>query len=57
MKTLLFRQSTEGGAAGGSKTSESAESKDYATEYAKSSRSTCRGCEDKIEKVKSFVLV
>lgn len=30
---------------------------DFAAEYAKSNRSTCKGCEQKIEKVKSFSLV
>lgn len=27
---------------------------DFAAEYAKSNRSTCKGCEQKIEKVKKF---
>ena len=39
-----------GGAAGGD-APEAKFYEDYATEYAKSNRSTCRGCEDKIEKV------
>lgn len=30
---------------------------DFAAEYAKSNRSTCKGCEQKIEKVKSLSLV
>ena len=41
----------KGGAAGGPGGDSNFETSNFATEYAKSSRSKCRGCDDKILKV------
>lgn len=42
-----------GGGGGDGADGPSAAPTDFATEYAKSGKSTCRGCEDKIAKVNS----
>ena len=44
-----------GGGAGGA--GDAAKYKDFSTQYAKSGQSTCRGCENKIEKVRRQAVI
>jgi len=42
---------------GGGGAADTANYKDFTTQYAKSGQSTCRGCENKIEKVRQQTII